>query len=118
MRRHLPGFVPSGWARLVGRIVHCENGLSVVVYAGFGLTVAVRSAHTERGRFCWVDIHRRNGPLTYGDLERVMLGLYAHSPWKRAVREMYRRAVDGRMLNEGDSPFTFMSDIDPGHRAS
>ena len=118
MRQHLPGLIPSGWTRLVGRIVHREDGLAVVVYAGFGLTVMVKSVRTEHGCFCWVDIHRRSGPLTYEDLERVMLGLYAHSPWRRTVREMYRRSVEERMLGEGDSPFTFMSDIDPGHRAS
>lgn len=110
LRQHQPGLLPSGWARLSG-IVHREDGISLIAYAGFGLTVTVRSAATSmHGRICWVDVHRRDGQLTYRDLEQVMLKLYSHSLWKRAVREMYRKTVAGQLLGEGDSPFTFMSD--------
>lgn len=90
----------------------------MIAYSGFGLVVMVKSAATESGRFCWVDVHRRDGQLTYRDVARVMLELYAHSAWKREVREMYRRTVEGQQLGAGDSPFTFMSAVDPAQHAS
>lgn len=99
LRQYQPGILPSGWSRLVGQVVHRADGVALVVFSGFGLTVEVKTMESPcRGRTCWIEITRRDGALSYDDLKEVLVRLYQYSARRREMYSIFLEAKQERKL--------------------